>query len=218
MFGFVLNFLNPQLIDEARQRHKNSLLNIANNKAESNRPKINFIVDQLINHEEKYCDQEIREQLLTLQITASDTTMNLVSACFMYLAINQEIQQKVHDELVDVFDEDFDFDYERLNELKYLEKCLKETLRLFSPLPMMSRETFEDCDLGTGKTVRKGTKIIFLSYVLNQRKDIWGENSAKFDPENFSPENISNRDAYSFLPFGSVSRNYKVFLNIFEDY
>jgi cytochrome P450 len=204
----VFDSFHLQLIDEARQRHKappkaKTSTDSENGETES-KPEINFIIDQLINHEEKYSDQEIRDHLLTLQITASDTTMNLVSACFMYLAINQDVQQKVYDEIVDVTTDDEELDYEQISRLKYLEKCLKETLRLFSPLPMAIRDTREDCDLSTGKTVRKGTKIFFMSYILNQRKDIWGENSAKFDPENFSADNSAKRDPYSFAPFGSV--------------
>lgn len=209
----VLNFhfLCRQLIDEARRRHKKSLLNvdenenIAKDKNELNRAKINFIVDQLINHEEKYSDQEIRDHLLTLQVTASDTTTNLVGACLMYLAMNQDIQMELFDEISGVFSENFNIDYVRLNELKCLEMVLKETLRLFTPIPIMMREAFADCDLGTGKTVKKGTKIFVFTYILHQRKDIWGGSAAKFDPENFSVENSAQRDPYSFVPFGSVS-------------
>lgn len=180
--------------------------NIAKHKNELNRPKIpiNFIVDQLINHEEKFSDEDIRTHLLTLQITASDTTTNLAASCIVFIAMNPEVQQKVYDEIVEIFRGDFDLDYERLNELRYLEMVLKETLRLFSPLPIMVREVIEDCDLGTGKTVKKDTKIVILGYVLHQRRDIWGSDSAKFDPENFSPESVSKRDPYSFIAFGSV--------------
>ena len=179
--------------------------NIVKDENEFNRVKINFIIDQLINHPEKYNDDQIRDHLLTLMITASDTTLNLVAASFMYLAMNQDVQQKVYDEIEEVFHSNFDIDYERLSDLKYLEKVLKETLRLFSPIPIMTREAIEDCDVGTGKTLKKGTKIFILNYILHQRNDIWGENAAKFDPENFSPENSSSRDPYSFIPFGSVS-------------
>lgn len=182
--------------------------NIAKHKNDLDRPRIpiNFIVDLLINHEEKFSDDEIRTHLLTMQITASDTTTNLVASCIMFMAIHQDVQQKVFDEIVDIFRGNFEIDYERLNELRYLEMVLKETLRLFSPLPSMVRETIDDCDLGTGKTVRKDTKIMILSYVLHQRRDIWGREAYKFDPENFSPENVSKRDPYSFIPFGSVSQ------------
>lgn len=178
--------------------------NVVKDETKSNRVKINFIIDQLIYHPEKYNDDEIRDHLLTLMIAASDTTLNLVAASFMYMAMNQDVQQKVYDEIEEVFSVDFNIDYERLSELKYLEKVLKETLRLFSPIPLMTREAFDECDVGTGKKLRKGTNIFILNYILHQRKDIWGQNAAKFDPENFSPENTSTRDPYSFIPFGSV--------------
>lgn len=174
-------------------------------KNDLNKPKIHFIVDQLINHEEKFSDEEIRDHLLTLQITALDTTSSLVAACVMFLAINQDIQQKVYDEIIHNFNDDGLVDYERLNEMKYLEMVLKETLRVFSPVPLSFREAFDDCDVGIGKVLRKGTKVYLLNFVAHQRKDIWGENSRNFDPENFSPENSLTRDPYAFIPFGSVS-------------
>lgn len=204
------NILIHQLIDEARRRHEKSLLdvdeneNVVKDEGEANRVKINFIIDQLIYHPEKYSDDEIRDHLLTFMITASDTTLNLVAASLMYMAMNQDVQQKVYDEIEEIYSVDFNIDYERLSELKYLEMVLKETLRLFSPIPLMTREAFADCDVGTGKTCRKGTQIFILNYILHQRKDIWGKQAAKFDPENFSPENSSKRDPYSFVPFGSV--------------
>lgn len=209
-----LNFDFPalQLIDEARRRHEKTLASVDENENvlkpenESSRAKINFIIDQLVNHEEKFSDTEIREHLLTLQVTASDTTTNLVCACFMYMAMNQDVQQKVFEEIEEVFGGDLNIEYERLNELKYLEMVVKETLRLFGPIPMMMREAFEDCDIGTGKTVKKGTRIYIFLYILHQRKDIWGRNASKFDPENFTAENTAQRDPYSFVPFGSVSR------------
>lgn len=199
------------MIDEARRRHKITLASVDENEnvvkpdSEPSRAKVNFIIDQLINHEEKFSDREIREHLLTLQITASDTTINLVGACFMYLAMNQDVQQKVFEEVEEIFGEDFNIEYERLNEMKYMEMVLKETLRLFSPIPVMMREAHEDCDVGTGKTLKKGTRIFTFLYILHRRKDIWGCEADKFNPENFLPENTAKRDPYSFVPFGSVS-------------
>lgn len=173
-------------------------------KDEFEKPKIEFIIDQLINHESKFTDRELRDHLLTLKLTASDTTTNLVLATLLYMSIHPDVQQKVYDEM------DFgnlDVDYEQISNLRYLDMVLRETLRLFGPIPMMMRYAFEDCDLGTGKTVKAGTKIYILNYVLHQRRDIWGPKSNKFDPENFSPEQTSERDAYAYVPFGMGSRN-----------
>jgi len=196
------------LIDESRKaersphEHDNSI----NEEVINSKPKVNFIIDQLINHEEKFSDDEIREHLLTFLITASETTANLVSAAIMYMAIHQDIQQRAFDEIIDGFD-DAELSYERLSAFKYLEMVLKETLRLFSPLPIAAREAFEDCDVGIGRTLKKGTEIYLLNYILHQRKDIYGEDARRFNPENFSPENIAKRDSHSFLPFGFGLKN-----------
>lgn len=128
-----------------------------------------------------------------------------MAACVLFLAINQEIQTKVYDEILEICQDDQSIDYERLNELKYLEMVLKETLRLFSPIPIFIREAIDDCDVGTGKTLKRGTKVFILNHIIHRRKDIWGENCSRFDPQNFSAENCSRRDPYSFAPFGTVS-------------
>lgn len=202
IFSCALSFHSlTQLIREARE-------NVANPPNELNRPKTHFLVEPLlINQEARYSDQEIRDHLLTLLITASDTTVNLVGACLLFLAINQEIQQRVHDEIVEVFGDDDDaieFDYERLNELRYLERVLKETLRVFSPIPIYIRECIEDCDIGIGVTVKRDTKIFILNHVMHHREDIWGREARRFDPDNFSADKIAERDSSAFIPFGSV--------------
>jgi cytochrome P450 len=213
LFKFRISLIfNFQLIEEARQNE--NCLKFEENASkfedenESDRMKIRFLCEPILNCEEKYSDREIRDQILTLLITASDTTSNLVGASLMFLAINQEIQKKVHDEISEVFgnsSDDYEINYERLNNLRFLEKVMKETLRLFSPLPISARECLDDCDIGVGCVVKKGTKIILLNHILHRRNDIWGPNSHKFDPENFSEDNVLKRDPYSFVPFGSVS-------------
>jgi cytochrome P450 len=205
------------LIEKAR-RNENCLKLEENasklDENENDRMKVRFLCEPILNSEEKYSDREIRDQILTLLIAASDTTSNLVGASLMFLAINQEIQKKVHDEISEVFSDgdDYEINYERLNNLRYLEKVMKETLRLFSPLPISARECLDDCDIGIGCVVKKGTKIILLNHILHRRVDIWGPNSHKFDPENFSDDNVLKRDPYSFIPFGSVSIQYEKFL------
>lgn len=198
-----------ELIEASRKRRKmeENSEDENGNKLEEKQLKVNYIVDQLANHEEKFTNQEIREHLMTLLITASETTANLVATTIMYLAINQDIQQKVYDEIHEVFSDDsVEVDYDNVGSLKYLEMVVKESLRLFSPIPISIRETTEELDIGVGKPLCKGTNIFIFNYVLHRRRDIWGADADKFDPERFSPENTSKRDPYGFLPFGAVSK------------
>lgn len=169
--------------------------------------KVEYIVDQLANNEEKFTNQEIREHIMTLLITASETSANLVATTLVFLAIHQDVQQKVYEEICEVYgDESTEVDYDNIGSLKYLEMVIKETLRLFSPIPISIRETFEELDIGLVKPLIKGAHILIVNFVLHRRKDVWGKDANKFNPENFSPENVSKRDPYCFLPFGAGPR------------
>lgn len=41
---------------------------------------------------------------------------------------------------------------------------------------------------------------------MHRKETIWGENANNFDPDNFLPENIEKRSAYSFVPFAAGTR------------
>lgn len=54
------------LIEAVRKRKRDE-----NGSDDSKKSKIEYIVDQLVNHDEKFTNQEIREHLMVLMITVS---------------------------------------------------------------------------------------------------------------------------------------------------
>ena len=90
---------------------------------------------------------------------------------FLYcMATNPEHQEKVHEELMSVFGADLDRDctQEDLPQLKYLECCIKESLRLYPSVPAYTRILKEDFQLGnllnTSLIINEG---ILLNVFLN---------------------------------------------------
>lgn len=205
---FTMDY-GDELIAAARKRREISenMLDENGNAIDKKDMKVHYIVDQLANHEEKFTNQEIREHLMVLLITASETTANLVATIIVNLAIHKDIQEKVYEEICEVYhDDSIVVDYDNVGSLKYLEMVVKETLRLFSPIPISIRETIDELDIGLESPLKKGATIFIFNYVLHRRRDIWGADADKFDPMRFTPENVSKRDPYGFLPFGAVSK------------
>lgn len=107
-----------------------------------------------------------------------------------------------------------------LNEMKYLEMAIKETMRYYTVAPFLSRMIDEDISFGemsekSAVTKRnsfyfyvgdifipKGLSIIVFLYGLHMNPEYF-PNPEKFDPTRFEKEVIP----YTFMPFGGGPRN-----------
>lgn len=94
-------------------------------------------------------DEEIKEQVDTIMFEGHDTTAAGSSFFLSMMGIHQDIQSKVIQELDEIFgDSDRPATFADTLEMKYLERCLMETLRLYPPVPIIAREIHEDIKLG----------------------------------------------------------------------
>ena len=80
-------------------------------------------------------------------------------------------------------------------------------MRILPVAPFVARECEADTPLGDKCTIPKGA-IIFLGIQdVHFNPNIWGPEPKKFNPENFTPEKMAERDTYDFLPFSGGPRN-----------
>jgi cytochrome P450 family 4 len=94
-------------------------------------------------------DKDIRDEVSTFMFEGHDTVTTATCWTLFMMGANPEIQQKVAEELKQVFgDSDRAPTMNDLAELKCLERCIKETLRLFPSVPFFERNILEDADLG----------------------------------------------------------------------
>lgn len=95
-------------------------------------------------------DEEIKEQVDTIMFEGHDTTAAGSSFFLSMMGIHPEIQEKVVQELYEIFgDSDRPATFADTLEMKYLERCLMETLRLYPPVPIIARQLNQDLKLGT---------------------------------------------------------------------
>ncbi|XP_037931910.1 probable cytochrome P450 313a4 [Teleopsis dalmanni] len=143
----------------------------------------------------------------TIVGAAFETTANGIYSVLVMLAMHPEIQQRLFEEVLDVFPEkNFNAEREQLDQLQYLDRVINETLRLAPSVPLIGRHVTKDTQVGK-EVFPKNTQIVISLLHLHRRTDIWGPNANKFDPEHFSAENFGEAQKCAFIPFSRGSRN-----------
>jgi len=123
------------------------------------------------------------------------------------LATNPEVEEKLTAEIDAITggDPDYDLAYDDLMALPYTTQVIKETLRIYPPMPVTVRRSLKDGLLGRYR-IRKGD-IVFVGTLAAQRDPRhWGPNADVFDPEQFAMEKVVGRPTHAFIPFSIGKR------------
>ncbi|KAJ8937565.1 hypothetical protein NQ318_000106 [Aromia moschata] len=133
----------------------------------------------------------------------------------------ETFRKKVYDELIDTFGTEnrSDITLSQINELKYLDLVVKESLRYYSPVPLIERVLDNDWTIGStnekllchivvadGITIPKDTTISIFLYGMNHNPEAFPD-PERFDPERFLPEKQTSRNTYAYIPFSAGPRN-----------
>ena len=156
---------------------------------------------------DKFSSKQVRDHLLTFLNAGLDTTASHLNYTILFLAMHQEVQKELYEELESFFNSNDISNYEQLAKLGYLDRVMKESFRLAPPIFLIGRETIEDFEITTDCVIPRNTPIAINTFVLHRRKDFFGPESDKFNPNNFLPEKVSQRHPYSFQPFSTGRRN-----------
>uniref|UniRef100_A0A0K0DNB3 Cytochrome P450 n=1 Tax=Angiostrongylus cantonensis TaxID=6313 RepID=A0A0K0DNB3_ANGCA len=141
----------------------------------------------------------------TLMFAGHDTTSTGASWALYLLGCYPETQRKAQAEIDEVLGESDYVTVEHLPHLKYLECCLKESLRIYPSVPMIMRELNADQEI-EGVIVPKGTQLVINQFLVHRDPTYW-QDPEDFNPDRFLPENTVGRHAFAFIPFSAGSRN-----------
>lgn len=153
-------------------------------------------------------DEEVKEQVDTIMFEGHDTTAAASSFFLSIMGCHPDIQEKVIQELDEIFgDSDRPATFQDTLEMKYLERCLMETLRLYPPVPVIARNIKHDLKLVSGDyTIPAGTTVIMTTFKMHRQPHIY-PNPEVFNPDNFLPEKTASRHYYAFVPFSAGPRS-----------
>ncbi|XP_031634229.1 probable cytochrome P450 4ac1 [Contarinia nasturtii] len=176
--------------------------------AAKNENRQNFLQKSLqLELEQKWTEEEVCQELDTLLVASIDTTATALYGTIIMLAIHQEYQERVVDEMREIFESiNEPVTNDHLKRMTFLELVIKEALRHFPIVPFLGREAMADFPINEG-VIPKGSQIFLNVLRMNKNPKYYGENVNEFYPERFLPENSANFHPYLSIPFSAGPRN-----------
>lgn len=109
-----------------------------------------FFIDQLMDFHQTgiLSKEEVVGSIQTIIIAGSETTAHGAAYAMLLLAMHPEIQNKLFDEINTILPEGSDLTLDNINELKFLDMVIKESLRLFPLVSFMARKVSGDFEIG----------------------------------------------------------------------
>ncbi|KAI0358372.1 cytochrome P450 [Trametes cingulata] len=199
-------FINPILVDALERKAKKG------QDADEKVSEEDTLLSQLLKVTDGY--NIIHDEIVNILLAGRDTTACTLTFAVYRLAEQPEILQRLREEVLSVVGPTRRPTYDDVRNMKYLRAVINETLRLYPPVPFNVRCAIKDTFLPskTGDKpifVPKGMRCLYSVFMMHRRKDLWGPDALKFDPDRFLDERVQKYltpNPFIFVPFNAGPR------------
>ena len=148
-------------------------------------------------------------EFMVLFNAGTDTTSHVIQQILMNLHSYPEVRRKVMEEIDEHIKDGWNFSYEDVSKLKYMECVIKESLRLSFPAPGINPRQLKNADENIVLDdifVKKGTQIclVFMTTLLNKK---YFPQPFLFQPERWLSEDEKINNPFVFTPFSMGTRS-----------
>jgi cytochrome P450 len=148
-------------------------------------------------------DGQLVDNLLTFYLAGHETTAKALTWTLYLLSHSPQWSAKLEEEIDRVAGGDA-IRAEHIESLVLTQQVIKEAMRLYPPVPIMTRQAVAETSLA-GHTLPAGTSVMMSIYALQRHAKRWPR-PHEFDPTRFSPENEAKIPRYQYMPFGAGPR------------
>jgi cytochrome P450 len=147
--------------------------------------------------------KQLRDQLVTLLVVGHETTAVGLAYTFRLLAQHPRVFERLCAELDQVLEgrPPTSADVPRLT---YADCVVKESLRLFPPVWILSRVPLADCEIG-GYRVPAGVRLYLPTWIIH-RDPRWFQDAETFRPERWEHDQVKHLTRGAYIPFGDGPR------------
>lgn len=209
MFGFPTSFPRWSMRRgrKAIQRFDEVLLEILEYGKKSCGEVPENLLDILLNYRDEHGKPMppslIRDEMASIFLAGHETTAITLSWAFYLLEKNPECEKRLHQELDDVL-KGATPTFEDIPKLIYTRAVIDETLRLYPPVHVFSRQALAEDEI-MGKKVPAKSMVVISSWLLHRHELLWEKPNA-FRPDRFMPDAAKKIHPFAYIPFGAGSR------------
>ena len=160
---------------------------------------------QLADPEQRLSDTDIVDEFITFFVAGMDTTGQLIGMTLYNLSQNPQYLEDLKTERDQTYNTETRKTIDSIQKMDVLHSILKETLRLYTPVPgLTTREAIVDHNLLDLK-IRKGdlVRVELLASCFDEKNF---EEPRSFKPERWRGQD-KKLDPYAFIPFSAGPRN-----------
>ena len=148
-------------------------------------------------------DEQLIDNLLTFYLAGHETTARAL-AWTLYLVARSPQWAAMLEEEIERVTGGAPVESAHIERLVLVQQVLKESMRLYPPVPMLSRQCVAATRLD-GIDIAPGATVVMPIYAMHRHAKRWEDPDA-FDPARFAPEREAKIPRYQYLPFGAGPR------------
>ncbi|XP_057743960.1 cytochrome P450 94A2-like [Arachis stenosperma] len=154
----------------------------------------------------------VTDIVISFILAGRDTTSAALTWFFWLLASHPHVEEEVVSEIIQKNHVDGSSVYEELKDMVYTHAALCESMRLYPPVPVDTKEAANDDVLPDGTFVKKGTRLAYHIFAMGRSERIWGADWADFRPERWLRRDGEGKwafvgvDPYSYTVFQAGPR------------
>ncbi|GJQ70408.1 hypothetical protein Trydic_g22837 [Trypoxylus dichotomus] len=200
-----------ELIDSViRERNLKMASGLLEENEEFDKKSKPHLLELLLQYKDNNCfytDQLLRDEIHTVIIAATDTTSTALAYTIQSLADNPEVQERAFREVESIYlqQSQYTTSISDLSKMNYLQAVIQETMRLYPPVPYLTKQVTEDVE-HDGMVLKKGLTIALVNYELHRNPKYYTDPNT-FIPERFLSEKTNDAHMFSYIPFAGGPRS-----------
>uniref|UniRef100_A0A8C6DY27 Uncharacterized protein n=1 Tax=Moschus moschiferus TaxID=68415 RepID=A0A8C6DY27_MOSMO len=118
-------------------------------------------------------NEDLRAEVDTFMFGGHDTTASSISWILYALASHPEHQQRCREEIQSLLGDGASITWGDLDQMPYTTMCIKEAMRLYPPVPIISRNLCKPITFPDGRSLPAGIQVSLSFYGLHHNPKVW---------------------------------------------